>query len=209
VEKELLLRRLMQNGYLSSKNVIDAMREIPREMFIPEREKKYAYNDTPLGIGYGQTISAPHMVAIMTEALNLKGDSRVLEIGTGTGYHAAITAKVAKEGHVYTVERITELAGKARKNFKEMGIENVTIVIGDGSLGLPEYSPFDRIYATCAAPSVPPMLVEHLLPHGKMILPIGGAVCDLILTEKNGDITQKNLGGCAFVPMVGKEGYDE
>jgi len=208
VEKELLIRHLIQNGYLSSKEVIDAMREVPREIFVPESMKKHAYDDTPLEIGYGQTISAPHMVAIMSEALNLKRNSKVLEIGTGTGYHAAVTAKIVKDGHVYTVERIEKLAEEARKNFEKIGIENVTVVVGDGSVGLPEYSPFDRIYATCAAPAVPPRLIEQLSEGGKMLIPVGGRICDLILIEKRNGITEKNLGGCAFVPMIGEEGFD-
>jgi protein-L-isoaspartate(D-aspartate) O-methyltransferase len=199
----------MQSGYLTSDSVIDAMRDVPREIFVPESMRKYAYNDTPLEIGYGQTISAPHMVAIMSEALDLKRNSRVLEVGTGTGYHAAVTAKIVRDGHVYTVERIKELAEKAMANFEKLGIKNITVIVGDGSLGLPEYSPFDRIYATCAAPAVPPRLVEQLSDGGKMLVPVGGRICDLILVEKaDGKITEKNLGGCSFVPMVGEGGYD-
>jgi len=199
----------MQSGYLTSDSVIDAMMEVPREIFVPESMRKYAYNDTPLEIGYGQTISAPHMVAIMSEALDLKRNSRVLEVGTGTGYHAAVTAKIVRDGHVYTVERIKELAEKAMANFEKLGIKNITVIVGDGSLGLPEYSPFDRIYATCAAPAVPPRLVEQLSNGGKMLVPVGGRICDLILVEKaDGKITEKNLGGCSFVPMVGEGGYD-
>ena len=199
----------MQSGYLTSDSVIDAMRDVPREIFVPESMRKYAYNDTPLEIGYGQTISAPHMVAIMSEALDLKRNSRVLEVGTGTGYHAAVTAKIVRDGHVYTVERIKELAEKAMANFEKLGIKNITVIVGDGSLGLPEHSPFDRIYATCAAPAVPPRLVEQLSNGGKMLVPVGGRICDLILVEKaDGKITEKNLGGCSFVPMVGEGGYD-
>jgi len=199
----------MQSGYLTSDSVIDAMRDVPREIFVPESMRKYAYNDTPLEIGYGQTISAPHMVAIMSEALDLKRNSRVLEVGTGTGYHAAVTAKIVRDGHVYTVERIKELAEKAMANFEKLGIKNITVIVGDGSLGLPEHSPFDRIYATCAAPAVPPRLVEQLSDGGKMLVPVGGRICDLILVEKaDGKITEKNLGGCSFVPMVGEGGYD-
>lgn len=209
VEKEELIRRLMHIGYLSSEKVIDAIRAVPRELFVPESVKNQAYYDMPLEIGYGQTISAPHMVAIMSEALDIQRNSKVLEIGTGTGYHAAVTAKIATEGHIYTVERIKELAEKARKNFEKLGINNVTVVAGDGSVGLEKYSPFDRIYATCAAPSAPPRLVEQLSPHGKMVIPVGHRICDLMLIEKNNGITEKNLGGCAFVPMIGKEAYNE
>ncbi|HHH78042.1 MAG TPA: methyltransferase domain-containing protein, partial [Thermoplasmatales archaeon] len=136
VEKEELIGRLMRSGYLSSKEVIDAMRAIPREIFVPGGSEAKAYHDTPLEIGAGQTISAPHMVAIMSEALRIRRDSRVLEVGTGTGYHAAVTAKIASEGHVYTVERIGKLAKKAMENFDKLGIKNVTVVVGDGSLGL-------------------------------------------------------------------------
>ncbi|MEA2054019.1 MAG: protein-L-isoaspartate O-methyltransferase [Candidatus Thermoplasmatota archaeon] len=208
MEKELLIKKLIRNGYLLSEEVIDAMKEIPRELFVPGNEKKQAYADIPLKIGYGQTISAPHMVAIMTEALDLKKDSKVMEIGTGTGYHAAVVAKVAEEGHIYTVERIMELAEKAKRNFKKLGIKNVTVVVSDGSAGLPEYSPFDRIYVTCAAPSVPPQLVKQLSEHGKMLLPVGRTFCDLILIEKNEEMLQKNLGACSFVPMIGRKGYN-
>ncbi len=208
VEKEELIGRLMRSGYLSSKEVIDAMRAIPREIFVPGGSEAKAYHDTPLEIGAGQTISAPHMVAIMSEALRIRRDSRVLEVGTGTGYHAAVTAKIASEGHVYTVERIGKLAKKAMENFDKLGIKNVTVVVGDGSLGLEEYGPFDRIYATCAAPSIPPQLVDQLSPGGRMVIPVGGGVGDLILVEKNDGIKEKNLGGCSFVPMIGKGAYD-
>lgn len=207
VDKEELMARLIKSGYLSSKEVIDAMRAVPREIFVPESLKEQAYYDMPLDIGSGQTISAPHMVAIMSEALHVMGDSRVLEVGTGTGYHAAVTARIASGGHVYTVERIEELAERARKNFGKLGMGNVTVVVGDGSMGLEEYSPFDRIYATCAAPSVPPRLVDQLSPGGRLLVPVGGAICDLILVEKDDIIRKKNLGGCMFVPMIGEGAY--
>jgi len=209
VEKEELIGRLVRSGYLSSKEVIDAMRAVPREIFVSGGLRGHAYYDMPLEIGSGQTISAPHMVAIMSEALHILRDSRVLEIGTGTGYHAAVTAKIASEGHVYTVERIEELAKKAMENFNKLGIENVTVVVGDGSLGLEEYSPFDRIYATCAAPSIPPSLIDQLSSGGRMVVPVGRRICDLILVEKNDGIREKNLGGCSFVPMIGEGAYGE
>jgi len=208
VEKEKLIKKLIRYGYLSSPEVIEAMRKVPRELFIPEREQKYAYADTPLEIGYGQTISAPHMVAIMAEALDIEEDSKILEIGTGTGYHAAIVAKIAKKGHVYTIERVKELAEKARENMEKLDIKNVTVIEGDGSAGLAEYAPYDRIYATCAAPSISPLLVKQLAENGKMLVPVGRTFCRLVLVEKNDEIKEKDLGGCAFVPMIGKEGYD-
>jgi len=209
VEKEKLIKKLIRHGYLKSKRIIEAMREVPREIFIPDRQRGYAYEDTPLEIGHGQTISAPHMVAIMLEALQLDEDSKILEIGTGTGYHASIAAKIASRGMVYTIERIKELADKAKENFKKLGIKNVKVFIGDGSLGLPEFAPYTHIYATCSAPSVPPALIEQLGKGGKLLIPVGRVYCDLILIEKNEKMKKKNLGGCAFVPMIGKEGYND
>ncbi len=208
VEKERLIQRLIDAGYLSSPKVIQAMNEVPRELFIPKKEQRYAYADTPLEIGHGQTISAPHMVAIMAEALDIKEESKALEIGTGTGYHAAIIARIAKKGHVYTVERVKELIKKAKENMETLHTKNVTIVEGDGSLGLSKYAPYDRIYATCAAPSISPFLLGQLAKYGKMLIPVGRTFCRLMLVEKNDKTKEKDLGGCAFVPMIGKEGYD-
>lgn len=208
MKKDKLIDKLIKEGYLKSKKVIEAMRAIPRELFVPDRQKRYAYADTPLEIGYGQTISAPHMVAIMLEALDIKEDSRVLEIGTGTGYHASLVAYIARRGHVYTVERVKELAEKARKNFNELGLKNITVIIGDGSVGLREYAPYDRIYATCSAPSIPEELIEQLARGGKLLVPVGRIFGELWMVEKNDEIKRRSLGGCAFVPMVGRRGYD-
>jgi protein-L-isoaspartate(D-aspartate) O-methyltransferase len=187
------------------------MEKIPREIFVREWERRYAYADTPLEIGEGQTISAPHMVGIMCEALRLEKGNRVLEVGTGSGYHAAVVAKiVGDEGRIYSIERLGSLAEKARKNLDEGGIKNVIVIEGDGSLGLLEYSPYDRIYVTCAAPKIPKQLIDQLKKRGKLLIPVGDIFCRLILlekNEKNGKIKEKDLGGCAFVPLIGKEGY--
>lgn len=209
MEKEELIQHLIREGYLKSKEVIDAMREVPREIFIPEHLREYAYADMPLEIGHGQTISAPHMVAMMLEALQLKENSKVLEIGTGTGYHAAVAAKIAKKGIIYTIERIEELAEKARENFRKLGIKNVRVFVGDGSMGLPEYAPYTHIYVTCSAPKISEKLIEQLAKGGRMVIPVGRIYGELWLVEKNDVIKKKNLGGCAFVPMIGKEGYNE
>jgi len=208
VDKETLIDRLQRNGYLRSDRVIEAMRAIPREQFVPEEQQHRAYTDVPLSLGHGQTISAPHMVAIMTEALQLKPDSRVLEVGTGEGYHAAVVAHVAREGHVYSIERIPELADKARENLAAVGIDNVSVVVGDGSRGLPEHAPYDRIYATCAAPHVPEALTMQLARGGRLLLPVGRRMCRLVLIEKNEPMHRSDLGGCAFVPMVSNGGAD-
>lgn len=204
-----LVKKLKWDGRINSEEVEKAFLETPREKFVPDSIKKYAYLDTPLEIGDGQTISAPHMVAIMVEALDLKKGQKVLEIGAGSGYHAAIVSKlVGKEGHVYTIERFSSLAKNAKKNLNDAGMTNVTIEIGDGSKGLPKYEPYDRIYVTCAAPGIPPPLIDQLKDFGKLMIPVGKMICNLELIEKRGDkIITKDLGGCAFVPLVGKYGF--
>jgi protein-L-isoaspartate(D-aspartate) O-methyltransferase len=180
-------------------------------MFVPDSLKKHAYADTPLEIGNGQTISAPHMVAIMCEALDIKKEQKILEIGAGSGYHAAIVSKlVGENGHVYTIERFKSLAEKAKKNLKQANVTNVTVEIGDGSEGLPKYSPYDSIYVTCAAPKIPNQLIDQLKDPGKLLIPVGRMICQLELVEKKGEkVKIKDLGGCAFVPLVGKEGYQK
>ena len=209
LSRKELVKRLTYEGRIKSHEVEKAFLEIPREVFIPDNIKRYAYLDTPLEIGQGQTISAPHMVAIMVEALDLKKGQKVLEIGAGSGYHAAIVAKiVGKDGHVYTIERFSQLAVFAKNNLKKAKITNVTVEKGDGSEGLLKYSPYDRIYVTCAAPDIPQPLIEQLKDSGKLMIPIGQMICNLELIEKKGnEIKTKNLGGCAFVPLVGKYGH--
>lgn len=204
-----LVEMLKLEGRIKTKEVEKAFLEIPRENFVPDELKKYAYSDTPLQIGNGQTISAPHMVAIMVEELDIKNGQKILEIGAGSGYHAAIVSKlVGKKGHVYTIERFASLAETCKKNLKKTGVTNVTVVIGDGSEGLTEYAPYDRIYVTCAGPDVPKPLIEQLKDGGKLMIPVGRTICNLELIEKKqGKLKYKDLGGCAFVPLVGKYGY--
>jgi len=208
-QREGLVEKLRIEGYIKTKAVEKAFLEIPRENFVPDYKKSYAYVDTPLEIGQGQTISAPHMVAIMCEALNVKEGQKIMEIGAGSGYHAAIISKlVGEKGHVYTIERLQGLAEKARENLEKTGIKNVTVLVGDGSQGCIEHAPYDRIYVTCASPGVPPPLIEQLKDHGKLLIPVGQTVCELQLIEKIGNkITTCDLGGCVFVPLVGKYGY--
>jgi len=208
-QRRNLVQLLKREGRIHSKTVEEAFLRIPRELFVPESMKPQAYLDTPLSIGYGQTISAPHMVAIMVEALDLKPGQKILEVGAGSGYHAAIVATIiAPSGHVYTVERIPQLADFAKRNLEEAGIRNVTVVVGDGSQGLPEYAPFDRIYVTCAAPDIPSPLIDQLRDPGKLLIPVGRMYCELELVEKkDGEIHYRDLGGCAFVPLIGRYGY--
>ena len=189
----------------------EAMRRVPREEFLPEDLRDDAYVDSPLPIGDGQTISAPHMVVIMVEQLDLKQGQKVLEIGAGSGYHAAVCAEmVAPDGHIYTMERIASLASFCESNIKKTGYGDlVTVLFGDGTKGLPEHAPYDRIFVAAAAPDVPPPLVEQLAEGGKMLVPVGGKFYqDLIRVERNGKkLLRENLGGCVFVPLIGEHGY--
>ncbi|MFW6121258.1 MAG: protein-L-isoaspartate O-methyltransferase [Petrotogales bacterium] len=208
-ERKGLVNDLLKGGYIKSDKVKKAFLEVPREEFLSNSLKTRAYVDTPLEIGYGQTISAPHMIAIMCEALDLKKGQKVLEIGAGSGYHAAIVAHIVGEkGQVYTIERFENLAQIAQQNLKRTGFTNTTVEIGDGSEGLKKYEPYDRIYVTCAAPQVPKALVDQLKDTGKLLIPVGKMFCELKLIEKEDEkISSKNLGGCVFVPLVGKYGH--
>jgi protein-L-isoaspartate(D-aspartate) O-methyltransferase len=208
-KSNVLIEKLIQEGRIKKEEVKKAFLEVPREEFVLKKMKDYAYIDTPLEIGNGQTISAPHMVAIMCESLDIKKGQKILEIGTGSGYHAAIVSKlVGKNGHVYSVERFSSLAKKAKENIKKASIKNITIIIGDGSEGLPKYAPYERIYVTCAAPRIPSPLIAQLDDPGKLMVPVGKIMCILkLLEKKGGELIKKNLGGCAFVPLIGKYGF--
>lgn len=204
-----LVKKLELKGYIKSDVVKQAFLKVPREEFIPENMKDQAYADSPLEIGSGQTISAPHMIAIMCEELFLKPGQKILEIGTGSGYHAAIVADITgKSGHIYSVERHSNLADKAKENLRKVNIKNVTVEIGDGSKGIPKFQPYDRIFVTCAAPDIPQTLVDQLKDPGMLLIPVGSMFCELKRFEKNkGKTSVKNLGGCAFVPLIGEYGH--
>ncbi len=204
-----LICKLKKEGYIKSGHIEQAFLKIPRENFISENFHNFAYADNPLEIGYGQTISAPHMIAIMCEELNLKKGQKILEIGSGSGYHAAIVSKIiGKDGHVFSIERISSLANFAKKNLIKSGVKNVDIIVGDGSIGFNEKAPYDRIYITCASPRIPLILIKQLKDPGKMIVPVGNVICSLTSLEKiEGKVILNNLCGCAFVPMIGKNGY--
>lgn len=191
-----------------SDRVLDAMARVPRHLFVPEEVERYAYDDAPLRIGEGQTISAPSMVAVMCDTLDIKNGMDVLEIGTGTGYHAAIMSLLAGSGKVYTVERIQALADKARVILKKLDFNNIEVFVSDGSEGLPQYAPYDRISVACAAPEVPQPLVEQLEDGGKMVVPVGTYYQELYLVEKNnGNVDIHDKGPVAFVPLIGKYGF--
>ena len=208
-ERERMVRRLKEEFKISDR-VARAMLKVPRHLFVPPEYSREAYADYPLPIGYGQTISAPHMVAIMCELLDLRPGHNVLEVGGGSGYHAAVVAElVGKDGRVVMIERIPELAERARKTLKELGYDNVIVLVGDGSEGCEEYAPYDRIYVTAAAPSIPEPLIEQLKPGGKMVIPVGDAIQELYVVEKDwsGEIKKKRWGGVRFVPLIGKYGF--
>jgi protein-L-isoaspartate(D-aspartate) O-methyltransferase len=191
-----------------SERVLQAMEKVPRERFVPDDVRDFAYEDTPLHLGHGQTISAPSMVAIMCDVLDVRGGDKVLDVGTGWGYHAAILSVLAGPGTVYSVERIPELAERARKILGELGFNNVKVLTGDGSEGLPEFAPYDRINVAAAAPKMPDTLAEQLAEGGRMVVPVGRYLQELILAvKKNGRIETFEKGGVAFVPLVGKAGF--
>ena len=207
--RENLVEKLKNEGRINSIEVEKAFLKVPREKFVPNYLKNQAYIDTPLQIGRGQTISAPHMVAIMAEKLDLKIGLKILEIGAGSGYHAAIVATIIGEkSTVYSIERFSDLAENAKNNLKNANIKNVKVIVGDGSIGYSQKTPYDRIYLTCAAPDIPNPLIKQLNDPGKIMVPVGRLFCSLKLLEKNkGKIIEKDLGGCAFVPLIGKHGY--
>ncbi|MEM3837559.1 MAG: protein-L-isoaspartate(D-aspartate) O-methyltransferase [Fervidicoccaceae archaeon] len=218
--RKSLVERLRAEGILKSEKVERAFLRVPREKFVPPEYREYAYFDEPLPIGLGQTISAPHMVAIMTEELNAEAGWRVLEIGTGSGYQAAILAEIVapsderreKWGHVFTIERLEMLAEQARKNIASSGYEDrITVIVGDGSLGYEKEAPYDGILVSAAAPKIPRPLIEQLKDGGRMVIPVGHRyVQRLHVVEKTGESIRVNVREpCVFVPLIGKEGFSE
>jgi protein-L-isoaspartate(D-aspartate) O-methyltransferase len=185
------------------------MRSVPRHLFVPEDQQHLAYIDAPLPIGSGQTISQPYIVALMTELLQLGEDDCVLEIGTGSGYQAAILSQLARQ--VYSVERVPELAERARAVFAELGIENVRVLTGDGSEGLERYKPYNGIIVTAAAPEVPKPLEGQLAPDGRLVLPVGSRVGQVLeVWHRRGDeMVCEKMAPVAFVPLIGKHGWPE
>jgi protein-L-isoaspartate(D-aspartate) O-methyltransferase len=205
-ERIEMVAEQIQARDVNDPNVLKAMRVVPRHAFVPPNEQRYAYADHPLPIGLGQTISQPYIVAFMTEALRLKPNSKVLEIGTGSGYQAAVCAEIA--GEVYTIEILEELANSAKKCLKELGYKNVFVKPADGYFGWKEKGPFDVIIGTAATGRVPPPLLEQLKPGGRMILPyeddIGFQYLVLITKDDKGNIRRKNVMPVRFVPMTGE-----
>ena len=192
---------------VTDRRVLAAMRTVPRELFLPESERPFAYEDAALPIGHGQTISQPYMVARICEALALGGDERVLDVGTGSGYQAAVLAELAEQ--VHTIERIPDLAEQARLNLAAAGYERVHVHVGDGTLGLPEHAPFAAIAVAAAAPEPPPSLYAQLDLQGRLVVPVGrrfGQDLVLVVRSPEGPAIVRSVP-CRFVPLVGAEGF--
>ena len=205
---EMVERQLRRRG-ISDERVLAAMARVPRELFVPENVRAYAYDDGALPIGHGQTISQPFIVATICSLLALEGTERVLDVGTGSGYQAAVLAELAAE--VVTIERIPALADAARARLAEAGYEEVDVRVGDGSTGVPERAPFDAIAVAAAAPLVPPALYEQLSERGRLVVPRGsrrGQELVLVARTPSGPVERTSIP-CRFVPLVGDEGFGD
>ncbi len=204
----MLTEQIISRG-IKDERVLDAMRRVPRHWFVPEEYANIAYSDSPLPIGHGQTISQPYIVALMTELLELEGDENVLEVGTGSGYQAALLAYLARQ--VHTIERHAELAEKADEVLLRMGLTNVLVHVGDGSLGVPKYAPFHAVVVTAAAPRVPQPLFDQLAEGGRLVLPEGGAGGQILNRWRKlaGGYKQEHIAPVAFVPLRGLHGWKE
>lgn len=201
-----MLRHIAED--VSDERVLEAMAAVPRDAFVPPRQRREAYDDRALAIGYAQTISQPLIVAIMTEALELQGDERVLEIGTGSGYQAAILGRIAAE--VVTVERVPELYERARATLAEQGADNVVCLLAGDELGAADRGPFDAIIVTAALPELPPALVAQLRDGGRIVAPVGSrGLQELVVAKRRGaTLDVRELGPCRFVPVLGSGGFD-
>ncbi len=201
--REQMVREQLEGRDIKDLRVLEAMRRVPRHRFVPEQLVESAYEDNPLPLILGQTISQPYIVAYMTQVLAMRGGERVLEIGTGSGYQAAILAEIASE--VYTIEILPELALQAQSLLDSLGYTNIHVRTGDGYMGWPEAAPFDRVIVTAAPDHIPQPLIDQLAPGGKMVIPVGRLDQDLILLEKNEKgVSRKSMIPVRFVPMTGK-----
>jgi protein-L-isoaspartate(D-aspartate) O-methyltransferase len=206
-QRTAMVARQLRSRDVEDERVLAAMERVPRELFVPEELRARAYEDAALPIGGGQTISQPYMVARICEALALRGRERVLDVGTGSGYQAAVLAELASE--VWSIERIPELAAAARAALVAAGSDRVQVHVGDGTLGLPEHAPYDAIAVAAAAPAVPSTLYEQLVPRGRLVVPVGdryGQELQVIVRSPEGPAVVHSVP-CRFVPLLGEEGF--
>ncbi len=208
-ERELMVEHDIKARGVNDPRVLDALLNVPRHLFVRPEDRMHAYGDHPLHIGKGQTISQPYIVALMTELLALKGEEKVLEVGTGSGYQTAVLALLAKE--VYTVEVIPELLWEARRRLESLGLNNIHYRCGDGSLGWSEFAPYDGILVAAGAPQVPSSLKEQLAEGGRLVMPVGasGHQTLVVVEKKKGKYKTRNVCDCLFVKLVGEEGWKE
>ncbi len=205
-ERKVMVVEQIEERGIRDRRVLEVMERVPRHEFVPEEYRAFAYEDSPLPIGEGQTISQPYIVALMTECLNLEGEEKVLEVGTGSGYQAAILSELAKE--VYTIEIVGPLAERAEELLKNLGYRNVKVRCGDGYLGWEEYAPFDGIIVTCAPEHIPQPLIDQLAEGGRMVIPVGETQFPQVLKlleKREGKVTVRNVVPVRFVPMTGDE----
>jgi len=206
-DRQTMVERQLRGRDIADERVLEAMARVPRELFVPDSERRRAYADAALPIGHGQTISQPYMVARIAEALTLRPGERVLDVGTGSGYQAAVLAELGAE--VVTIERIPELAESAFASLAAAGYERVDVQVGDGTLGVPELAPFDAVAVGAAAPAFPETLYDQLRPRGRLVVPVGGERVqrlEVIVRSPEGPAVVHSVP-CRFVPLVGKEGF--
>jgi len=206
-DRQTMVERQLRARDIEDERVLEAMARVPRELFVPDSERRRAYSDAALPIGHGQTISQPYMVARIAEALALRPGERVLDVGTGSGYQAAVLAELG--ANVVTIERIPELAESARASLAAAGYDRVDVRVGDGTLGLPELAPFDAVAVGAAAPAFPETLYEQLRPRGRLVVPVGGERVqrlEVIVRSPEGPAVVHSVP-CRFVPLVGEEGF--
>lgn len=205
-QRNVLVKTTIEDRGVQDTEVLRAMYTVPRHEFVPEKLRRNAYEDRPVPIGLGQTISQPYIVAYMTELLQIDKDSVVLEIGTGSGYQAAVLAEIVEQ--VYTIEIFEELGTQAQERFERLEYDNITAKIGDGYYGWEDAAPFDGIIVTCAADHIPPPLIQQLKPGGKMAIPVGGVfqvqMLMLVMKDEDGEVTVKNMLPVRFVPLLGE-----
>ncbi|MBW1701994.1 MAG: protein-L-isoaspartate(D-aspartate) O-methyltransferase [Deltaproteobacteria bacterium] len=207
--REKMVKKQLAPRGIKDPRVLEVMGKVHRDRFVEEALVGEAYNDHPLPIGHRQTISQPYIVALMTEALELKGEENTLEIGTGSGYQTAILAELSEK--VYTIERVRPLLVKARNMLAELGYNNIMFKAFDGTLGWKEYEPYDAIMVTAGAPKIPQPLLDQLAEDGRLVIPVGNKFSQELIkvTRKKGNYVQENLGGCRFVDLVGVHGWKD